>query len=313
MSKPKSEAPEASKEIAAEQEEIQAPVTTEQAVEAIAEEVAEVINEAVEAEEKVVTAEEEELKDAELQVEETEELDTQKHKNRESTSEKTKKAQAERVAKGQPVQVPKRYLDPLRLRGKKYREVIKLVDKNTVYEAEEALELVQKLSLSKFDGTVELHVKIKLEKGKSDSIRGTVVLPSGTGKTKRVAIADDDTIEAISNGKLDFDVLLATPAQMPKLAKYAKVLGPKGLMPSPKAGTVSDDLDSIKAEIMGGRVEYRADKTGAIHMGIGKISFGTEKLLANYKAVMHMMVGHKLISVAVAPTMGPSVRLKLEK
>ncbi|MBU6389531.1 hypothetical protein KGQ71_03375, partial [Patescibacteria group bacterium] len=177
-----------------------------------------------------------------------------KHKTRESTSEKAKRAALERTKKGQSAEpVSAQVLDPLRLRGKKYRAKVALVDKNKAYAIEEAVTLVQQLSFSTFDGAVEAHFKVK-----ADTARGTVTLPHGTGKTRKVAVADDETIEAIANGKLDFDVLLATPAQMPKLAKYAKLLGPKGLMPSPKAGTVTDDIEKVSSEISGGRIEYRA-------------------------------------------------------
>jgi large subunit ribosomal protein L1 len=228
-------------------------------------------------------------------------------KNRESTSEKAKKAAAARVEKGltaQPLSVKKR--DPLAGRGKKYRALAGKVDATKLYPVQEALALVKDLSTSTFDGAVEVHMKVK-----GDAVRGTVVLPHGTGKTKKVAVADDDTIEAIAAGKLDFDVLLATPAQMPKLAKYAKLLGPKGLMPSPKAGTVTDDIEKVRSEIGGGRVEYRADKTGVIHLAIGRVSFSTEKLVENFQVFEAALAGSKLVSCSLAPTMGPGVRVQL--
>jgi large subunit ribosomal protein L1 len=222
---------------------------------------------------------------------------------------KAKKAAADRVAHGKTAEpLPTKVLDPLRLRGKKYKAVAGKVDKKKLYPIEEALSLVQEVSLSSFDGAVEVHIKVK-----GEGVRGTVVLPHGSGKTKKVAIADDDTIEAIAAGKLDFDVLLATPAQMPKLAKYAKVLGPKGLMPSPKAGTVTEDIEKVKEEIGGGRVEYRADKNGVIHLSIGRISFATEKLLENYRALETVLLSAKVQAISLAPTMGPGVRVQLAK
>ena len=228
-----------------------------------------------------------------------------KHKNRESTSEKAKKAAAVREATGKTLQSHKKQLDPLRLRSKSYRAMVKLVDKTKVYTPEEAFDLVKKTSIGKFDAAVEVHIKVKAE-----NVRNTVVLPHGTGKTKKVAVADDATIEAISAGKLDFDVLLATPAQMPKLAKYAKLLGPKGLMPSPKAGTVTDDIEKVRKEISGGRVEYRADKNGVVHMAIGRISFSTEKLVENYKTLEQALgTAAKVQSVSAASTMGPGVKV----
>jgi large subunit ribosomal protein L1 len=235
--------------------------------------------------------------------------DEKKHKNRESTSEKAKKAAAERAAKGlSAAPVSAKVLDPLRLRGKKYRKVVAEFDRNKEYSLEEAIELVKKVSTTSFDGAVELHAKLK-----GDATRGTIVLPHGTGKSKKVAVADEDTIEAIAAGKLDFDVLLATPAQMPKLAKYAKLLGPKGLMPSPKAGTVTDDIEKVRAEIGGGRVEYRADKTGVLHMAIGRISFSTEKLIENFRTMEGVLTAGKVTTVTLAPTMGPGVRVSLSK
>lgn len=248
--------------------------------------------------------------DTEVALEATKAEEPKKH--RESTSEKAKKAAAERVAKGQSAQPVaskvKKQLDPLRLRGKKYRVVVAKVDKKKLYTLDEAVALVKEVSTSSFDGAVEVHVKVK-----GDSARGTIVLPHGTGKTKRVAVADDDTIEAIASGKLNFDVLLATPAQMPKLAKYAKLLGPKGLMPSPKAGTVTEDIDKVKNEISGGRVEYRADKSGAIHLPIGRVSFKTEQLVANYQAFMVGLVNYKVLAISMAPTMGPGIKVEIQK
>jgi large subunit ribosomal protein L1 len=243
--------------------------------------------------------------DTEVALEATEEL-APKKKNTESTSEKAKKAAAARVEKGQtaaPVATKK--LDPLRLRGKKYRVMAAKVDKNKVYSLEEGIALVKELSTSKFDGALEVHIKVK-----GDSARGTVVLPHGTGKTKKVAVATDEVIEAIAGGKLDFDVLLATPAQMPKLAKFAKVLGPKGLMPSPKAGTVTDDIEKVQNEISGGRVEYRADKTGVIHLAIGRLSFKDEQLIENFRTMEAALTGTKVLTVSIAPTMGPGLKVQ---
>ena len=241
--------------------------------------------------------------DAEIVAEEGE----RKHKNRESTSEKAKKAAANpKPAKATLSQQAAQKLDPLRLRGKKYRAIASLVEKNKTYSLEEALELVKKVSITSFDGAVEMHVKVK-----GEAIRGTVSLPAGSGKTKKVAIATDEVIEAIANGKIDFDVLLSSPAQMPKLAKYAKLLGPKGLMPSPKAGTVTDDLEKAQEEIGGGRVEYRADKAGIVHLSIGRISFPIEKLVENYRAVEAILLSAKIVSISVSPTMGPGVKVAL--
>lgn len=238
-------------------------------------------------------------------------IEEKKKKSRESTSEKAKKAAAERVEKGvspDAKSTKKKALDPLRLRGKKYRAVVAKVDKTKEYALEEAIELVKETSTTKFDSAVELHIRVK-----GDAVRGMVVLPHGTGKTKKVAVASDEVIEQIAAGKLDFDVLLATPAQMPKLAKYAKVLGPKGLMPSPKAGTVTDDIEKATAEIGGGRTEYRADKSGVVHMSIGRVSFATDKLVENFRAVETALSNAKVHGMSLASTMGPGVKLQVSK
>lgn len=232
-----------------------------------------------------------------------------KHKNRESTSEKSKRAAEERAAKGSsPEPIARKQLDPLRLRGKKYRAKIALVDKSKTYSVEEAVELVKQTSYSSFDATVEMHVKVK-----GEAVRGTLTLPHGTGKTRKVAVATDEVIEAIAAGKLEFDVLLATPAQMPKLAKFAKVLGPKGLMPSPKAGTVTEDVDRVKEEISGGRIEYRTDKTGVVHASIGRVSFDAAKLVENFKVLEQALISSKILSISLASTMGPGVKVELSK
>jgi large subunit ribosomal protein L1 len=231
-----------------------------------------------------------------------------KHKNRESTSEKAKKSNRQSTSEKakEAEEAKKKALDPLRLRGKNYRTKVALVDKTKTYTAEEAIALVKELSTSKFVGSLELHAKVKTE-----NVRGTITLPHGNGKTRKVAVATDEVIEGIAAGNLDFDVLLATPAQMPKLAKYAKLLGPKGLMPSPKAGTVTDEIEKVTAEISGGRVEYRADKTGVVHMSIGKLSFTNEQLLENYKTMENILIASKVASISLAPTMGPGVKVAL--
>lgn len=252
--------------------------------------------------------------EVEEEVEEKEKNDIdvdKKHKNRESTSEKAKKAAIERVAKGEAVSeggAPTKKLDPLRNRGKNYKTKLGLVVKTNEYSVEEAMELVKQTSYSKFTGAVEMHIKVR-----GDSVRGTIVLPHGNGKTKKVAVADDDTLEAIAAGKIDFDVLIATPAQMPKLAKYAKILGPKGLMPSPKAGTVTEDIEGVRKEIAGGRIEYRADKTKAVHMSIGKTSFTVEQLVENYKVVETILLSQKIMSITVCATQGPGIKVKFAK
>lgn len=234
-----------------------------------------------------------------------------KHKNRESTSEKAKKAAETRIARGETVSTsgaPLKVLDPLRLRGKNYRVKVALLEKGKIYPAVEAIELIKQTNIAKFDAAVEMHLKLR-----DDNVRGTISLPHGNGKTKKVAVATDEVIEQIAAGKLDFDVLLCTPAQMPKLAKHAKQLGPKGLMPSPKSGTVTEDIDKVKAEIENGRLEYRADKNKIVHLSIGKISFDSEKLLENLEVMQQILLSHKILSISLASTMGPGVKVELPK
>ena len=219
--------------------------------------------------------------------------------------------------------------------SKRYAESVKLVDKTKEYEAKEALEIIEKMPKTKFDETVELHVKLGVDSKHADQqVRGTVVLPHGTGKTQRVLVfakgpkaeeaekagADfvgaEELIPKIQNDNwFDYDVVVATPDMMGVVGRLGKVLGPKGLMPNPKSGTVTMDVTKAINEIKSGKVEYRLDKTNIIHLGFGKVSFGTEKLLENYETVMNAIIkakpaaakGQYIRSVAIAKTMGPGV------
>lgn len=219
--------------------------------------------------------------------------------------------------------------------GKRYEEAAKLVDSSKMYEPKEALELVEKFPKTKFDETVELHVKLGVDSKHADQqVRGTVVLPNGTGKTLRVLVfaKGDKAKEAEAAGAdfvgaeelipkiekenwFEYDVIVATPDMMGVVGRLGKVLGPKGLMPNPKSGTVTMDVTKAIAEIKSGKVEYRLDKTNIIHLGFGKVSFGTEKLLQNYETVIEAIIkakpaaakGQYIRSVAITTTMGPSV------
>ena len=220
-------------------------------------------------------------------------------------------------------------------KGKRYVEAAKLVDSTKEYEAKEAFELIEKMPKSKFDETVELHVKLGVDSKHADQqVRGTVVLPHGTGKTLRVLVfakgdkakeaeaagADfvgaEDLIPKIEKENwFDYDIIVATPDMMGVIGRLGKVLGPKGLMPNPKSGTVTMDVTKAISEIKSGKVEYRLDKTNIIHLGIGKVSFGAEKLAENYNTIIDAIIkakpaaakGQYIKSVAVATTMGPSV------
>ena len=219
--------------------------------------------------------------------------------------------------------------------GKRYQEASKLVDSTKLYEAKEALELVEKFPKPKFDETVELHVKLGVDSKHADQqVRGTVVLPNGTGKTSRVLVfaKGDKAKEAEAAGAdfvgaeelipkiekenwFEYDVIVATPDMMGVVGRLGKILGPKGLMPNPKSGTVTMDVTKAISEIKSGKVEYRLDKTNIIHLGFGKVSFGAEKLFENYETIMEAIIkakpaaakGQYVKSVAIATTMGPSV------
>jgi large subunit ribosomal protein L1 len=221
----------------------------------------------------------------------------------------------------------------LERRGKKFREVAKLIEKDKLYALADAIELAIKTSPTKFDASVELHVNLNVDPKQSDQmVRDTLLLPSGTGKNVRVAVFTDDKIagavvsgidaitDMLDKGKMDFDVLIATPASMPKLGKYARILGPRGLMPNPKSGTVTIDIAKALNEAKTGRVEYRVDSTGIIHLAIGKVSAGKDKVLDNAQAVMTSIRNNKpasvksgyIKSIHLTTSMGPSIRASIE-
>ena len=220
-------------------------------------------------------------------------------------------------------------------KGKRYQEAAKLVDAAKAYEAKEALEVIEKMPKTKFDETVELHVKLGVDSKHADQqVRGTVVLPNGTGKTQKVLVfaKGDKAKEAEEAGAdfvgaeelvpkiekenwFDYDVIVSTPDMMGVIGRLGKVLGPKGLMPNPKSGTVTMDVKKAIAEIKSGKVEYRLDKTNIIHLGFGKVSFGTEKLLENYNCIIDAIIkakpaaakGQYIKSVSISTTMGPGL------
>lgn len=223
--------------------------------------------------------------------------------------------------------------------SKNYKEALKLIDKTKAYAPKEAMEAVVSTSKAKFDETVELHVKLGVDGRNADQqVRGVCVLPEGTGKTVRVLVitrgdkaeeakkagadivGDDDVIAKIMGGWLDFDVCITTPDMMGAIGRCARILGPKGLMPNPKSGTVTMDVTKAINDVKAGKVEYRLDKQNIIHVRIGKVSFGAERLLNNLTTVMDAIVKAKpasakgvyLKSVYVATTMGPSVKLSYD-
>lgn len=222
-------------------------------------------------------------------------------------------------------------------RGKKYQESTKLVDSLKFYDVNEAMDLAQKTAKAKFDESVEVHVRLGVDPRHAEQqVRGVVVLPHGTGKTLKVLVfaKGDKAKEAEAAGAdfvgaeelvakiqgenwFDYDVIVATPDMMGVVGRLGKVLGPKGLMPNPKSGTVTFDLDRAIKEIKAGKVEYRVDKTAIIHVAIGKVSFETEKLAENFKTLMEAVIkakpsaakGTYLKSVVVTSTMGPAIKV----
>ena len=226
-------------------------------------------------------------------------------------------------------------------RGKRYQDAVKLVDRSTSYDPSEAIELVQKTASAKFDESVELHVRLGVDSRHADQqVRGAVVLPHGTGKVVRVLVfakgpkadeaqaagadfvgAEELATKITAENWFDYDVVVATPDMMGVVGRLGRVLGPKGLMPNPKSGTVTMDVAKAIEDIKAGKVEYRLDKTNIIHCSIGKISFGSEKLADNYKTLMDAIVkakpaaakGQYLRSVTITSTMGPGIRINTSR
>ncbi|MBQ3309746.1 50S ribosomal protein L1 [Candidatus Saccharibacteria bacterium] len=222
-------------------------------------------------------------------------------------------------------------------RGKKYQEAYKLVEKGKVYSLKEAVSLAIKTSPVKFDATMEAHIRLGVDPRQADqNIRATIVLPNGNGKTVRVAVfapldeakkakaagadiaADEEFLKQLEKGVIDFDVLISMPQYMPKLGKFARLLGPKGLMPNPKAGTVTSDVEKAVKEAKAGKVEYRVDKQSIVHIGLGKVSFGEEKLLENAETFFNSLKGQRpasikgqyVKSIFLTTSMGPSIAVE---
>lgn len=262
----------------------------------------------------------------------TEEVKAEEERQARKLERKAAEAAGEKPKGAAPVTRPR-----IERRGRKYQEVAKLVEKGKVYGLKEALELAIKTSPVKFDASVEVHAKLGVDPRQADqNIRTTMVLPNGNGKTVRVAVfapldvcksaksagadiaEDEEFLKQLEKGVIDFDVLISTPQYMPKLGKFARLLGPKGLMPNPKAGTVTMDVEKAVKEAKAGKVEYRVDKQAIVHIGIGKVSFGADKLLANAEAFFDSLKSQKpaslkgsyVKSVFVTTTMGPGIEIE---
>lgn len=225
----------------------------------------------------------------------------------------------------------------LERRGKKYQEAAKLIEKGKSYALADAIELASKTSPSKFDASVEVHVRLGVDPRQADqNIRTTVSLPNGTGKTVRVAVfapegdhaaatkagadvvGDETFLAQLDKENINFDILIATPQYMPRLGKYARLLGPRGLMPNPKSGSVATDVAKAVSEAKTGKVEYRVDKQAIVHLGIGKVSFGAEKLNQNAKSFFDSLISQKptslkgsfVKSISISTTQGPSIKVE---
>ena len=292
-----------------------------------------------------------EVKEAELVVEAAPEAEETKETTTAKAGKRSAKALAEAEEKeakearkesdAEEAEKPKQHANPTRPRierqGKNFRKAAEKVEKDKQYSLVEALTLATETNPTKFDASVELHINLNVDPRHADqNIRDNLVLPAGTGKNVRVAVFADvddaasakkagadiagieDLTKDLEKGNFNFDVLIATPTQMAKLGKYARALGPRGLMPNPKSGTVTTDVVKAVTEAKAGRVEYRVDSTGIVHLGIGKVSFGKEKLEENARAVMNSIKSNKPASVkggyvkaiTVASTMGPGIRVE---
>jgi len=198
-----------------------------------------------------------------------------------------------------------------RVRSKRYIEAASLVDKTKTYPLGDAVSLVKKTSLTKFDGSVELHVNLNpASLGEKKDMRGSVSLPHGTGKQVRVFIADDTIIADVAEGKINFDILVASPSMMPRLAKVARILGPKGLMPNPKTGTVTEDTAKRAKELSTGKVNFKTEPDQPlIHLLVGKVSFDSKKLEENVDAILDAVGRGKIAKATLSATMGPGVKV----
>lgn len=246
----------------------------------------------------------------------------------------SKAAEVEKIEQPKPVQKSRTVLER---KGKKFRKAAELIEKDKRYSLQDALELAVKSSPVKFDASVDLHIRLGVDPRQADqNLRDIVILPAGTGKTVRVAVfadpegvatakkagadiaASDEFLQQLDKGMIDFDTLISTPQNMAKLGKYARVLGPKGLMPNPKSGTVTTDIAKAVSDAKAGRVEYRIDSTGIIHVSFGKVSFGAAKLQENARAILNSVKANKpasikgayVRSIYVTTSMGPSVAIE---
>ncbi|MDZ7586969.1 MAG: hypothetical protein U0946_04385, partial [Patescibacteria group bacterium] len=227
----------------------------------------------------------------------------------------TEKERTEKTSEAQPAVAEgevrtKIKVGKAKVRSKKYKGSLKLIDHHKIYDIREGIELVKKTSMTKFDGNVEVHIRILSKTGKGENVRGTLKYPHPTGKKINVIILDEKVIGEIEKTKkTDFDIALATPAMMSKVAKLAKILGPKGKMPNPKSGTVTEDPEKTKKELVGGLLEYKTDNYGIVHQVIGKVSAEPEVIEENYQALLAVLPKEKIATVNMCATMGPGIKV----
>ena len=290
--------------------------------------------EAVEATEEVTKAEQPEVyaKSGKKSKKHIEEVKAEEERQARKAERKAADEAGEKPKGAKPVTRPR-----IERRGKKYQVAHKLIEKGKVYSLKDAVALAIKTSPVKFDAALEAHVRLGVDPRQADqNIRTTIVLPNGNGKTVRVAVfapldvcktaktagadiaEDEEFLKKLDKGVIDFDVLISTPQYMPKLGKYARLLGPKGLMPNPKAGTVTMDVEKAVKESKAGKVEYRVDKQSIVHIGLGKVSFGADKLFENANTFFESLKAQKpaslkgtyVKSVYLTTTMGPSIAVE---
>lgn len=197
-----------------------------------------------------------------------------------------------------------------KVRSKKYQEVYLLIDQSKIYDIESAIDLVKKTTLTKFNGNVEVHIRILSKTGKAETLRGFVNYPNSTGRILEIQILDEKIIaDILKTGKAPADLYIASPKQMPEVGKLAKILGPKGKMPNPKSGTISENPEKAKAELSGGQVEFKTDSFGNIHQVIGKVSEDAKKLVENFETLILALPNDKISSITLCATMGPGIKV----
>lgn len=240
--------------------------------------------------------------------------ETLKEAEKQLDNQKKKKIEAE--IKGEKPESTKRTktkkVKPQKIRSQRYIKVKELVDRNKKYKLEEAIELAKKTSYSKFEGSIELHIKLIKSKKQVQPIRQLVNLPHGTGKKINIIILDEEEIAKIAKSKkTDFDVAIATPQIMSRIAKIAKILGPKGLMPNPKSGTITTEPQKTKEELEKGKVEIKEDSTGIIHQLVGKTSWDDKKIKENIDTILKYIPSSKLQNITICATMGPGIKIAI--